>query len=263
MKLSRLNTRVANFALVLGLACLQLAFPANAGKTNIAVAANFARTAVALAEAFRARTGHDAVLTVGSTGKLFAQIVNGAPFDVFLAADKATPAKLVSLGKAVEGTQNTYATGRLVLWGPRTNSDAGSPGEALSATSFRHLAIANPGLAPYGRAAREFLQSLGLWDAVAGRVVMGQSVGQAHSMVATGNAEFGLIAQSYVMEEMNAGAQGVWPISARLYNPIEQDAVLLVQGAQNPAARSFAEFLSSTEAAKIITAAGYGAGGQQ
>lgn len=225
-----------------------------------AVAANFAETAQALLPLFRAATGHDVTLTTGSTGKLHAQIAAGAPFELLLSADAATPAALMAEGHAVPGSAFTYATGRLALW----SADPGRIGPegraALADPNLRFVAIANPDLAPYGVAAREALQGLGLWETLQPRIVMGQNIGQVRAMVASGAAELGLVALSAILSP-RAGTMGSrWDVPEALHAPIRQDAVLLVRGADNPAARAFLDFLASPQAAAVIARFGYGTG---
>ncbi|WP_246156729.1 molybdate ABC transporter substrate-binding protein [Aquicoccus porphyridii] len=226
-----------------------------------AVAANFAETAEALVPLFREATGHDLVLTTGSTGKLYAQIGAGAPFDLLLSADAATPARLLDEGKAVAGSDFTYAIGRLTLW----SGDAariGTDGQAvLRDPDLRFVAIANPDLAPYGVAAREALESMGLWAALQPKIVMGQNIGQTHSLVATGAAELGFVALSAVKSPRAVTGGSRWDVPQALFTPIRQDAVLLNPGAGNDAARAFLAFLRSDQAARVIERFGYGAGG--
>lgn len=250
---SRRSTISAISALFVSILPLQ----ASAGTTLVAAAANFTKTAEAMVEPFRNATGHDLQLTTGSTGKLYAQIGEGAPFDVMLSADAATPARLIEEGKAVEGTSFTYAIGRLTLW----SSDPGRIAEdgvaALQDPALRFVALANPDLAPYGVAARETLKSLGLWDILQPKIAMGQNVGQTHSMVATGAAEIGFVALSAVMSPRATSQGSRWNVPQELFTPIRQDAVLLDHGADNAAARAFLDFLRTDEAAAVIEAFGY------
>ncbi len=225
-----------------------------------AVAANFAETAEALAPLFHQATGHELHLTTGSTGKLYAQIGAGAPFDLLLSADAATPARLLAEGKAVADSGFTYAIGRLTLWSPDPDRIGPDGPAALRDPDLRFVAIANPDLAPYGHAAREVLQELGLWAALQPRIAMGQNIGQAHSMVATGAAELGLVALSAVQSPRNPAQGSRWDVPQALFEPIRQDAVLLNPGADNPAARAFLDFLRGPEAVTVIDAYGYGTG---
>lgn len=223
-----------------------------------AVAANFAETAEALLPAFRESTGHDLELTTGSTGKLYAQIGAGAPFDILLSADAATPARLLDEGNAVAGSAFTYAVGRLTLWSTEPSRIGGDGRAVLEDPNLRFVAIANPDLAPYGVAAREALTSLGLWDALQPKVVMGQNIGQTNSMVASGAAEVGFVALSAVLSPRTENKGSRWDVPQEMYAPIRQDAVLLNPGADNAAAQAFLDFLRTPEAAEVIDRFGYG-----
>ncbi len=225
---------------------------ADAGEVHIAVATNFARTARALATTFSADTGHRVLVSEGSTGKLYAQIVHGAPFEVLLAADGERPRRLEAEGRAVPGTRFVYALGRLVLWSP---DEARSTGEAaLTDGHFAYLAIANPDLAPYGFAARELLQRMNLWDRLQRRLVRGEDVGQTFHFVATGNAELGFVALSQVTGR--GGSQ--WIVPPDRVSAIEQQALLLEPGRDAAAARAFLDFLRGDAARAQIERAGYG-----
>lgn len=198
---------------------------------QIAVAANFAVPAKELATQFERASGHKTAISVGSTGKFYAQIRNGAPFDVFLSADEETPRRLEEEKLAVAGTRFTYAIGRLVLWSPQLRIDA----EVLRTGNFKRLAIANPRLAPYGAAAQAALEKLGLWSAMQPRLVQGENIAQTFQFVASGNAELGFVALSQIAQ---AGGSH-WVVPAPLHAPLRQDAVLLVRGEKNPAAKDF------------------------
>jgi len=229
---------------------------ARADEAAVAVAANFAEVIENLETMFEAATDHTLTVTAGSTGKLYAQIKNGAPFDVFLAADQARPERLEVEGDAVAGSRFTYAVGRLTLWsaGPERITDGLA---ALKAADFDHLAIANPDLAPYGLAAKQALQHYGLWDALSGKIVMGQNIGQTFSMVATENAQLGFVAKSYVISPRNAQPGSRWDVPAGSHEPIRQDAVILKRAAENPSAQAFANFLRSEKARAVIKRFGY------
>lgn len=248
--------RLALVALVL---LLVVAGRAAGEEAAVAVAANFSEVAERLEKHFERDSGHTVTFAVGSTGKLYAQITHGAPFDAFLAADQARPERLEREGLAVAGSRFTYATGRLALWS-REPGLVGRGGPAtLRRGDFRLLAIANPALAPYGAAARQTLESLDLWEGLEGRVVMGQTIGQAHAIVASGNAELGFVALSYVLSPRNELEGSRWDVPPHLHGPIRQDAVLLRRGAGNAAARGFLEFLRSETARAVIETYGYGA----
>lgn len=225
--------------------CIGFGSGVQAGQVTVAVASNFQTTAQALKADFEKSSGHQLIIVAGATGKLAAQIMQGAPFDVFLSADAATPAKLLAAGKAVAGSSFTYANGRVALLG--TSDEA-----ALRQGAFAHLAIANPKLAPYGAAAMQIIGKLGLADAVAGKIVTGENIGQAFAMASSGNAELGFVALSQVQ----GGKVPFWAVPADLHEPILQDAVLIQYTAP---ARAFLEYLRSEPARAIITQAGYDA----
>lgn len=219
----------------------------------MAVAANFAVPMQRIAAAFEAQTGHRAKLSVGATRAFETQVRNGAPFAVLLAADDETPARLEKDGFAVAGSRFTYATGRLVLWSANTRLvDAG--GDVLKTANFERLAIANPRLAPYGRAAVETMQRLGVYERWQPRIVQGESIGQAYQFVATGNAQAGFVALSQVVDAKGSR----WVVPDDLHEPIRQDAVLLAKGKDDEAARALLAFLKGEKARGIIRAYGYG-----
>jgi molybdate transport system substrate-binding protein len=229
-----------------------------AAELRVAVAANFMAPMQRLATAFERDTGHRVELAFGSTGRLYAQIRNGAPFDVLLAADEETPARLEKDGLAVAGTRQTYAVGRLVLWSLQPGR-VDAQGEVLrrgGSAAQDHLAIADPKLAPYGRAALQTLESLGLSQLWLPRLVRGESIAQAHQFVASGNAALGLVAMSQVMG--GGPLQGsAWVVPAHLHAPIRQDAVLLKRGQGKPAAAAFLAYLKTESARSIVRRAGY------
>ncbi len=238
---------------VLGSAILLTPSRVLAETVQAAVAANFAEPMRAIAAAFEAETGHRVLLSVSSTGKHYAQIRHGAPFDLFLAADAARPARLEAQGLAIPGTRYTYAIGRLVLWSPVADLVDGA-GKVLEMGDFAHLAIAHPRLAPYGAAARQVLEARGVWDTLAARLVRGESVGQAYQFVVTGNAELGFLALSQLVGPGKAPSGSWWVVPATLYDPIEQQVVLL---RDTPAARALWTFLKGTAARRIISGYGY------
>ncbi|MDU9408376.1 molybdate ABC transporter substrate-binding protein [Pseudomonas sp. zfem001] len=227
-----------------------------ADEVKVAVAANFTAPIQALAPAFEQATGHKLVASFGATGQFYAQIKNGAPFDVFLSADDSTPAKLESEGDTVPGSRFTYAIGSLVLWSADASYLDGTDA-ALKAGQFKHLSIANPKAAPYGLAATQVLDKLGLTATVKSKLVEGQNITQAHQFVSTGNAELGFVALSQVYKDGKVTSGSAWIVPDDMYDPIKQDAVILKQGANNPAAAALVEYLKGPEAAKVIESFGY------
>lgn len=226
---------------------------AMAGEVRVAVATNFAPTLQQLADDFAAHSGHRLLISSASTGKHYAQIRNGAVFDVFLAADVARPQRLEQDGLAVAGSRFDYAHGRLIAWLPGLDA-VDDVRAALSDPHVQRLAIANPRLAPYGLAARQVLEGWGLWPALRARLVRGENVGQAFQFVATGNAQAGLVALSQLLD-LDPSKRGAWrEIDAGQYAPIRQQALLLRGDA---AAESFLSYLRSPRARAIIGAAGY------
>lgn len=227
-----------------------------ADEVKVAVAANFTAPIQALAPAFEQATGHKLVASFGATGQFYAQIKHGAPFDVFLSADDSTPAKLESEGDTLPGSRFTYAIGSLVLWSADASYLDGTDA-ALKAGQFKHLSIANPKAAPYGLAATQVLDKLGLSDTVKSKLVEGQNITQAHQFVSTGNAELGFVALSQVYKDGKVSSGSAWIVPDDMYDPIKQDAVILKQGANNPAAAALVEYLKGPEAAKVIKSFGY------
>lgn len=244
-----MKTPVNRLLLVLAVS-FGLGSAVSAQALNAAVAANFTAVAEELAVLFTAETGHEVALSFGSTGQLYAQISQGAPFDVFLSADAARPRIAISEGFAVEGTDFIYAMGRLVLYS--AERDLADGVAVLEEGAFEALAIADPIAAPYGAAAVETLEALGLFEALSGRFVTGENISQTLQFVATGNAEIGFVAASQVL-----GKPGQWLVPAELHAPIAQGAVLLAEGADNEAAIAFLDFLRGPEAVAVIEAAGY------
>jgi len=224
-----------------------------ASEIRVAVASNFSNAMATIADQFETESGHTLKLSFGSTGKHYAQIVNGAPFDIFFAADAKRPGLLEQEGQGIAGSRFTYALGKLVLWSPKPEF-VDSHADILKQGTFRHLAIANPKLAPYGVAARQVLQSLELWQDMQGRMVRGENIGQAFQFVASGNAELGFVARSQVMRPGLEATGSAWAVPQFLYDPIEQQAVLLND---KQAARAFMSFVRSDEAIRIIREHGY------
>lgn len=227
---------------------------ATADEVRVAVATNFATVMNTLIERFEQNSGHTVLVSSGSTGGHYAQIKNGAPFEAFFAADTERPRLLEAEGLAVPGSRFLYAIGRVALWSTRANY-VDDDGKVLDAGEFRHLAIANPDLAPYGAAARDVLMARGLWDRLQPRLVSGQDIGQAYSFVQTRNAELGFVAWAQLKQPNREIAGSHWLVPESLHRPIEQEAVLL---RDVPAARALVEFIKSAEAREIIRSYGYG-----
>lgn len=245
------------FARSLLFACLFfMAGALHAAETQVAVAANFAEPVKAIAAVLEKTTDHKLKITVGATGRLYAQIRNGAPFDVLVSADTQAPAQLEADGLAQPGTRFTYATGKLVLW----SADAAkvdAQGAVLKSDGFRKLAIANPKTAPYGTAAMEVINKLGLAATLTPRLVQGESIGQAYNFAHTGNAQVAFVAMSQVLEAGRLKSGSMWVVPQNLYAPIRQDAVLLKTGANNEAALALMKLLQSPNIKELIRSYGY------
>ncbi|MDB5801233.1 MAG: molybdenum transporter, periplasmic molybdate-binding protein [Rhodocyclales bacterium] len=253
---ARHSTHRSAIARMLALALLSLSCVAQAAEVQVAVAANFAGPFEKIAADFAAETGHKALISVGATGKFYAQIKNGAPFEVLLAADDETPRKLVAETDGIAGSQFTYAKGKLVLWSA-TAGLVDDKGAVLARNDFAHLAICDPKLAPYGLAAEEALKASKLYDTLKPKFVTAESIAQAYQFVATGNAELGFVALSQVAVPGKALQGSYWMVPANLYSPIQQDAVLLKKGEANPAAVALLKFLRSDKARAVIKSYGY------
>lgn len=236
------------------LLCLVLSVQtASADEVQVAVAANFSLPMQAMAAGFELETGHKLVVSVGSTGKFYAQIKNGAPFDVVLAADAEIPAKLEREGFGVSGSRFTYAVGKLVLWSAKAGY-VDDRGEVLKRGEFNHLAIASPKVAPYGAAAMEVLTQLGLVEGLQPKLVQAENIGQAHQFVASGNAELGFVALSQVIKGEGSG----WLVPDTLYQPIRQEALRLIPGQDKPGAVALMQYLGQDQARAVIRSFGYG-----
>lgn len=242
--------------LSLALAACLATHAALADEVQVAVAANFSAPIQAIAKDFEKDTGHKLVASFGATGQFYAQIKNGAPFEVFLAADDSTPAKLEQEKAVVPGSRFTYAIGKLALWSPK-DGYVDAKGEVLKKGGFQHLSIANPKTAPYGLAATQVLDKLGLKDKLTGRIVEGQNIGQAYQFVSSGNAELGFVALSQIYKDGKVTAGSAWIVPADLYEPIRQDAVILEKGKDNAAAKALVDYLKGPKAAAVIKAYGY------
>lgn len=255
----RSSARIAGmkrFSLLFALALCVLV-PAHADQVTVAVAANFIGPMQKIAAAFEQDTHHHASLVSGSTGVFYHQITQGAPFDVLLAADADTPARLEREGLTVPGSRFTYAIGKLVLWS-REPGLVDADGEILKTGRFDRIAIANPALAPYGAAAIQTLTSLRLLQRTAPKFVQGENIAQTYQFVATGNAPLGFVALSEVYENGRIREGSGWIVPERLHAQIRQDAVLLRKGAGNEAAKALLKYLREPKALAIIRAAGYG-----
>jgi molybdate transport system substrate-binding protein len=235
-----------------GLVGLALMSQASAAEIHVAVAANFTKPAEALGAAFTRKTGDSVTFSFGATGALYAQITQGAPYEVLLSADNTRPAQAMKDGLGVEGSQFTYAVGAVVLYAPGIDVTDGKA--VLMAGAYQHLSIADPKTAPYGAAAVETLEKLGLTYATSSKLVVGENISQALQFVDSGNAELGFVALSQVVDKP---ASAVWRVPTELHAPILQDAVLLKTGADDPAAKAFLAFVQSDEGKAIIAQFGY------
>jgi len=245
-------SRVLSLLLV---ALMGVATQVQADEVTVAVAANFTAPMQKIALAFEQDSGHKIVAAYGSTGKFYAQIKNGAPFDVMLTADDETPIKLVAESAAVAGTQFTYAIGKLVLWSAKPALVDGA-GEVLKKGAFDHIALANPQLAPYGAAAVQTMKALGVWETLQPKVVTAESIAQSYQFISSGNALLGFVALSQVLKDGKIEGS-VWLVPTKLYRPIRQDAVILEKGKGKPAALALMKFLKGAKAQAIIKSFGY------
>ena len=227
-----------------------------AGEVSVAVASNFTAPMKIIAQAFERETGHKAILSFGATGQFYAQIKNGAPFAVLLAADDETPARLEREGVAVPGTCFTYATGKVVLWSKKADL-VDDKGEILKTGKFDKLALANPKLAPYGAAAMQVLEAMNLTKQLGPKLVEASNIGQTFQFVSSGNAALGFVALSQVFENGKLKEGSGWVVPANLYSPIKQDAVLLTSGKANVAAQALLQYLRSDKVKAIIVSFGY------
>ena len=229
---------------------------ATAAEVQVAVAANFTAPMQKIAAEFEKDTGHKVQLAFGATGKFYAQIKNGAPFEILLAADDETPARLEKEGAGVAGSRFTYAVGKLVLWSAKADF-VDDQGEILKKGNFKHVSIANPKLAPYGQATVETLTALKLLDAIQPKFVQGENIAQTHQFIATGNAELGFVALSQVMKDGKIVEGSAWVVPASLHQPIRQDAILLEYGKDKPATAALLKYLGGEKSKAIIKSYGY------
>lgn len=254
INLEVLNNRKVKHVLLLMLifsCCISKVF---AGEIRVAVASNFSSTIKEISERFEVQTGHKVVLAFGSTGKHYAQIKNGAPFHLFFAADVERPRRLEEEGFVEPGIRFTYALGKLVLWSP-TADVVDAEGRVLNTNTFRHLAIANPKLAPYGKAAEQVMKASGVWEILQKRIVRGENISQAYQFVRSANAQLGFIAYAQIKQDKNALQGSFWAPPQSMYTQIEQQAVLLKD---DVVARDFLNFVKGEQARMIIQERGYG-----
>lgn len=250
-----LHTTFALRPLMLSTALL-LAGAAHADEVSVAVAANFTAPMQKIAAQFEKDTGHKAVLSFGATGKFYAQIANGAPFGILLAADDSTPEKIAKEGRGVDASRFTYAIGQLVLWSKQAGYVDGE-GKVLGTGDWRHLAVANPKLAPYGLAAMQTMDKLGVTTQVTPKIVLGENIGQTYQFAASGNAQLGFVALSQVMEDGKLREGSAWIVPGKLHEPIRQDAIVLNAAKDNAAATALMKYLQGDKARAIIQSYGY------
>ena len=230
----------------------------SAEEVRVAVAANFQSTLKKIATHFERDTGHTTLISSGSSGKFYAQIKHGAPFDVFFSADVTRPQLLEKEGLAAPGSRFTYALGRLSLWSsdPHMLKDDGA--KVLSSSKFEHLAIANPKTAPYGTAAKQTLVRLGLWNILKDRIVQGENIGQTFHFVFSNNAQLGFVSHAQVIDPKINGAGSSWNVPEEFHEPLRQQAVLLIHGQHNQAAKAFLDYVKGPKTRTIIIQSGYG-----
>ena len=232
-----------------------VAVPAHADEISVAVAANFTAPMKLIAAEFERDSGHKLVTSFGSTGKFYAQIKNGAPFEVLLTADDETPDKLMKEGAAVSGSAFTYAIGKLVLWSAKPGL-VDSAGAVLKRGDFAHLSLAEPKLAPYGAAGVEAMKALRVYEAIQPKIVTAENITQAYQFISSGNAELGFVALSQVLKDGKIDGSS-WLVPANLYSPIRQDAVILEKGRGKPAVDALMKYIRGDKAKAIIQSFGY------
>ncbi len=248
---------ILNFMILPLVFCFLISSTAGAGEVRVAVASNFHNPLKVIAKHYEKRTGHKVRIITGSTGKLYAQIAHGAPFDLFLAADSKRPQLLERNGQAMSGSRFTYALGRLALWSVKPDVLSEDGVSSLRKMNFKRLAMANPKTAPYGLAASQTLKKLKLWEKLGARAVRGENIGQTFQFVLSGNVGLGFVALSQVLDPKNKSKGRYWKVPSDFHDPLKQDAVLLARGDGNPVAKSFLEFLKSETAGKVILSYGY------
>lgn len=230
-----------------------------ADTTLVAVASDFTKPMTEIVAEFEKATGHSAKLSFGSSGKAFAQIQNGAPFEVYLSASEEYPLELEKLGFVVPDSRFVFAIGKLVLWS-KIDNYVDDKAQILTKGGFKHLAIADPSHAPYGVFAVEVLKNLGLLDKIEPLFVQGENISQTFQFVSTGNAELGFVAFAQVIDTKTGkiGSGSGWLVPSNLHSPFKQTAVLLKKGEENPAAIALIDFLKSPTALAIIKKYGFG-----
>ncbi len=248
--------KITTTKLLAGLLLGALAQTAQSGEVSAAVAANFTAPAQQIAALFQQETGHKVTLSFGSSGKFYAQIKEGAPFDVLIAADEKVPQNLEQDGLAVKDSRFVYAIGKLVLWSAQPGF-VDAKGAVLGKNAYNKLALADPKLAPYGQAGKETLEALGLWNSVQPKIVTGENITQTYQFAATGNAELAFVALSQITKDGKVMDGSYWLVPANLYNPIKQGAVQLNTAKDAGAAKAFLTFLKSPKAVAVVRSFGY------
>ena len=254
------KARYITRTLILCMACVLVAFvvPGQAEEVRVAVASNFLFTMKILTANFEYNTNHRIIIISGSSGKLYAQIQHGAPFDVFFSADRHRPELLEKEGLAIKGSRFPYAVGRLSLWSPEDHLIGEDAQTTLTQVPFSHLAVANPKTAPYGKAAVQTLKALGLWDQTKDRLVQGENIGQTFQFVSSRNAELGFVALSQVLNPKINSLGSRWDVPPTLHDPLIQEAVLLPHGEHNASAKAFLKFIQTPTTRTVIQQQGYG-----
>jgi molybdate transport system substrate-binding protein len=250
------NSRKSKVSVWVAALLAAMAQVANAGEVNAAVAANFSEPMQQIVESFQKETGHAVKVSLGSTGKFYSQIQNGAPFDVLVAADDKVPQRLEKEGLAVEGSRFVYAVGKLVLWSAQPGL-VDAKGAVLRKGGYGKIAIGDPKLASYGTAAKEALEESGLWNVIQGKLVTGENITQTYQFAATGNADLAFIALSQITKDGKVTEGSWWIVPAHLYNPIRQSAVQLSAAKDKAATQAFLAFLKSEKAKVVIRSFGY------
>lgn len=243
-------------ALLLGFGLTLTALTAHADDVHVAVAANFTKPIQEIAAEFEKETGHKVIASFGATGGLYTQVKNGAPFEVFFAADAQTPARLEAENEIVPGSRFTYVIGKLILWSPKEGF-VDDKGAVLSSPEVKHIAIGNPKTAPYGLAATETMAKMDLTQALAPKLVEGSNITQTLQFASSGNAEVAFVALSQVFKDGQLTSGSGWLVPAEYYSPIRQDAVILNKGKDNKAAQELVQYLKSPKAVEIIKSYGY------